>query len=257
MLVLGIDTATLVCGVALITPQRLLAEYTLQVRKTHSEQLLPLVAAMLRDAGLTPAELGGVAVAAGPGSFTGVRIGVATARALGQALGLPLVAVSTLEALAAQLPHFPGLVSPILDARRQQVYNAVFRVPEDGLLRLREERAIPLPELLAELQAYGEPVLFTGDAVPVYRELITEALSSQACFLPLEAGLSRAASVARLGLTRLMAGGGVPYQELLPLYVRRSEAETKCQADCREGGLFTGTAFGTHATGTRGPGGGH
>lgn len=241
VLVLGIDTATLVCGVALVTPQRLLAEYTLQVRKTHSERLLPMVAAMLRDAGLTPEDLGGVAVAAGPGSFTGVRIGVATARALGQALGLPLVAVSTLEALAAQSPHFSGLVSPILDARRQQVYNAVFRVPAEGPVRLGEERAMPLPELLAELKEYGEPVLFTGDAVPVYRELITEAFGPQACFLPLEAGLSRAASVARLGLTRLVAGGGVPFRDLLPQYVRRSEAETKSQAGCREGGCSPGT----------------
>lgn len=235
MLVLGIDTATLVCGVALVTPDRLLAEYTLQVKKTHSERLLPLLAAMLRDAGFAPPELDGVAVAVGPGSFTGVRIGTATARALGQALGIPLAGISTLEALAAQASWFNGLVTPILDARRRQVYSAVFRMARGVPVRLCADRALPLLDLLAELAEAKEPVLFTGDAVNVYREAIISVLGGMAFFPTIEAGSNRAAVVARLGLELLSAGQGQCYRELVPAYLRRSEAEEKVRPSRWEG----------------------
>ncbi len=236
MRVLGIDTSTLVCSVAVVTPEKMLAEYTLQVKKTHSERLLPLVDQMLSDIGITPGQLNGVAVAAGPGSFTGLRIGVVTARALGQALNLPLAGISTLAALAAQFPHFPGLISPILDARRSQVYNAVFH-PGESPKRLRADRAIPLEELLRELAVQDKLVLFVGDGVPVHKEAIVNELGSQACFLPFESGLSRASAVARLGLDEFNANVGLSYRELLPQYIRSTEAERKYQARCREGGV--------------------
>lgn len=236
MKILGIDTATLVCSVAVVSADKMLAEYTLQVKKTHSERLLPLIAAVLEDTGLTPADLDGVAVAGGPGSFTGLRIGMVTAKALGQALDLPLIAVSTLEALAAQNPHFPGIISPILDARRSQVYNALFR-PGTPLTRLTEDRALSLDELLAELSAQSENVLFTGDAVPLYQQTIQEKLGKQACFLPPEGSICRAASVARLGLIALTEGRASSWRELTPQYIRRSEAERKAQALAGEGGV--------------------
>lgn len=236
MQMLGIDTSTLVCSVAVVTPDSMLAEYNLHVKKTHSERLLPLIAEMLRAIGLAPGDLGGVAVAVGPGSFTGLRIGVVTARALGQALHLPLAGISTLAGLAAQFSHFPGLISPILDARRNQVYNAVFR-PGERLERVTADRALSLNELLLELAVYGMPVLFAGDGVPVHREAITAALGDQACFLPPEAGLNRASAVARLGIGELAAGHGLSYRELVPQYIRRTEAERKYQARCREGGV--------------------
>ncbi|MBT9172037.1 MAG: tRNA threonylcarbamoyladenosine biosynthesis protein TsaB [Syntrophomonadaceae bacterium] len=248
MLVLGINTATLACSVALATPGQLLVEYTQQISKTHSEKLLPLVAAALHDAGLAPEALDGVAVAAGPGSFTGVRIGVTTARALGQALNIKLAAVSTLEALCQQAPYFPGLVSPILDARRQQVYNAVFRAAGLETVKLVGERAVSLADLLAELQLYSESVLFLGDAVQVHREEIVKELGSRACFLPPTASHSGAASVAWLGLSALAAGRGVSYRDLLPLYVRGSAAETGYRAG-REGGVSAGADYCANETG--------
>ncbi|MCW3490541.1 tRNA (adenosine(37)-N6)-threonylcarbamoyltransferase complex dimerization subunit type 1 TsaB [Dethiobacter alkaliphilus] len=235
MRVLGIDSATLVCSVALVSEEKTLAEYNLQVKKTHSERLLPLIAAMLRDTGLKPADLDGVAVAAGPGSFTGVRIGMVTAKTLGQALAVPLAGVSTLQALAAQHPHFPGVVCPILDARRDQVYNAVFRsgeLPE----HIQKERALALGELLAELQDGDEDVLFVGDAAPLHRETIADALGRRACFMPPESSVCRAAAVARLGLKELQAGGGLSWRDLEPQYVRRSEAEVKYLARKKQGG---------------------
>jgi tRNA threonylcarbamoyladenosine biosynthesis protein TsaB len=232
VLVLGIDTTTLVCGVSVADAGVVLGEYSLQVKKTHSERLLPLISSLLCDTGLTPADLSGVAVASGPGSFTGVRIGVATARALGQALGIPLVGISTLEVLAAQVRYFPGLLSPLLDARRGQVYNAVFRAGERPH-RLSEDRVVPLAEVLAEFDR-SEQVLFLGDGVSVHRDEITGVLGEKACFLPPEGQFNRAATVARLGLAELAAGRGTQYIDLTPRYIRRSEAEIKYMARCRE-----------------------
>jgi tRNA threonylcarbamoyladenosine biosynthesis protein TsaB len=234
--VLGIDTATLVCSCAVVSSDQTLAEYNLQVKKTHSERLLPLIDTMLRDAGLTVADLGAVAVTGGPGSFTGVRIGMVTAKALGQALEVPLAAVSTLEALAAQHPHFPGIIAPILDARRDQVYNALFTSGQRPF-RLTDDRAFSLGRLLGELDQRREPILFVGDGVSVHRQTIADALGERACFMHPEGGICRAATVARLGLMELLAGRGGSWRELEPVYVRRSEAEIKCeQRACREGG---------------------
>ncbi|HHX73656.1 MAG TPA: tRNA (adenosine(37)-N6)-threonylcarbamoyltransferase complex dimerization subunit type 1 TsaB [Firmicutes bacterium] len=235
MLVLGIDTATLVCSVAVSSEEKVVAEYTLQVKKTHSQRLLPLLAAMLTDCGLEPAALDGIAVAAGPGSFTGVRIGIVTAKALGQALNIPLCGISTLEALAAQHPWFDGLICPILDARRRQVYTSLFR-GDDSLQRLVEDKAAALPALLEKVKAYGEKILFVGDAVPVYRQLICGSLGEQACFMPPESAICRAATVARLGLLQLARGEAVSWRELAPRYLRQSEAELKYRAAHGEGG---------------------
>lgn len=236
MQILGIDTATLVCSVAVVSEEKTLAEYSLQVKKTHSERLLPMIAAALQDAGLEPGSLDGIAVASGPGSFTGLRIGMVTAKSLGQALNLPLAGVPTLAALAAQHPFFPGLLCPILDARRDQVYNALFLPSANAVpRRLVGERALSLAALLAELAARPEPVLFVGDGVPPHRQDIAAQLGDRACFMPPEGSICRAAAVARLGLTEIAAGRGCSWRDLTPSYVRRSEAERKAQ-EGREGG---------------------
>lgn len=228
MYVLGIDTATLVCSVALVTEEKLLAEYTLQVKKTHSERLLPLIASVLEGAGIKAKDLDGIAVAAGPGSFTGLRIGVVTAKALGQALEVPLCGISTLEALAAQHPLFSGLICPLLDARRGQVYNALFSGGR-GVQRETEDRAVALSALLTELSARREAVLFVGDAVKIHRQTLAETLGVRACFMPEESTICRAAAVARLGLRELQAGKGQTWHDLLPHYIRRAGAEINFQ----------------------------
>lgn len=235
MRILGIDTATLVCSVALVSEETTLAEYNIQIKKTHSERLLPLIAAMLNDCGIVPKDLDGVAVAAGPGSFTGLRIGMVTAKTLGQALNLPLVGVSTLEALAAQHPFFPGIICPILDARREQVYNGLF-VPGFLPRRISAEQVLPLSELLAELKARPEKILFVGDGVPLHQAHIKAQLGERACFMPPEGRICRAAPVARLGLAELAFARGRSWRHLTPHYVRRSEAERKAQLR-KEGGV--------------------
>ncbi|MBS3900179.1 MAG: tRNA (adenosine(37)-N6)-threonylcarbamoyltransferase complex dimerization subunit type 1 TsaB [Dethiobacter sp.] len=238
MQILGIDTATLVCSVALVSEKATLAEYTLQTRKTHSERLLPLIAAMLSHVGITPNELDGVAVAAGPGSFTGLRIGMVTAKTLGQALNVPVVGVSTLEALAAQHPFFPGIICPILDARREQVYNGLF-VPGTRPAPLSAERVLPLWELLAELEVRSEKILFVGDGVPPYQAAIRAQLGERVCLMPPEGSICRAAAVARLGLAEFVLKHDFSWRELMPRYVRRSEAERKALT-CGEEGSAVG-----------------
>lgn len=159
MLILGMDTATLSCSVALLQEETVLAEFTLNIRKTHSERLMPLLDHMLVESGIEREQIGAVSVSAGPGSFTGLRIGVATARGLAQALSIPAVPVCTLAAMAEVVPTPGALICPLLDARRGEVYTALFKRSAHSPYALKtvlEPIAIPLKELAAYLrQALG------------------------------------------------------------------------------------------------------
>ncbi len=259
--VLGIDSATLVAGMAVVEGERVIVEGFLQTRKTHSERLLPLIDFWLREAELSLSDLDGVAVTLGPGSFTGLRIGLATAKGLALGAGKPLVGIPTLDALALNLTGVPGFICPILDARKSEVYTAVYVSPEPGrLIRLTRYMAVSPVWLLDWLRQGIEPILepgievipgfkpektnpeqsgeqlvpdrsapvnFLGDAVPVYGELIRESLGHRAkCPLAPHAGL-RASQVAFLGQEALSQGQITDYRLLRPIYIRASEAELK------------------------------
>lgn len=246
MYVLALDSATLAAGAAVITPEKLVAERFIQNKLTHSETLLPLISQTLADAGITPPDLGGIAVTAGPGSFTGLRIGLATARGLAQVLNCPLVGVPTLDALANNLPASGSLVCPILDARKQQVYTALYqagdaagpgglrdtagpdRTARSGtMIRLTDYQALSIPALLELLEAYAPlPVIFLGDGAPVYGRQLCDALGSRARLAPQPQNWLRAGVVAALGLERLLAGENDGWASLNPMYIRASEAET-------------------------------
>lgn len=229
MLILGLDTTTLVCSVALLLANDLLAEFTLNIKKTHSQRLMPLIDSLFQFAGLCPEQLDAVAVAAGPGSFTGIRIGVATARGLAQGLSIPAVGVSTLEALA-EASATPGmLVCPLLDARRDQVYTALYRrSPEPGsrLEQLIAPCAIALSGLLDTLLQYPDPVLFAGDGLERFGDAIQTALRERAVIPDAALRLNRAGLVAQLG-QRLLDCEEVytGYRDLIPVYLRLPEAE--------------------------------
>lgn len=214
MLILALDAATAVCGAALARGEEVLAEYAERLPdRRHAARLLPLAQAALAAAGLHPRDLAAVAVTRGPGSYTGVRLGVATAKALAFALGIPAVGVSTLEALAYAAGPRPGVVSPLLDARRGRVYAALFRWEGEELLEVAAPRRV---ELGAWLAALGDgPVHFTGEGV---RLLPAGAGGGATRAHALEAGL-RPGAVAALAARRLAGGGGEDPRLLLPLYL--------------------------------------
>lgn len=224
MLILGIDTCCMAATAAVMDQERLVAQTVVNRQRTHSQTLMPQIETMLSLTGLTAADMDCYAAAVGPGSFTGVRIGVATAKALAQAGGKPCVPVSTLEALANNVTLFPGILCPIQDARRNQVYNALFRGGPHPV-RLCPDRALDIGALTEELIALKEPVIFCGDGVPVYYEALRRALGDRAAAAQRMQRMNLAASVAELGLEKYQRGETVPYGELVPQYLRLSQAE--------------------------------
>ena len=224
MLVLGIETSTKQGGVAIIGADRVVCETVLNVEVTHSERLLPAVDRALDEARTTLEGLGGIAVSIGPGSFTGLRIGLSTAKGLAYATGLPLVGVPTLEAMAWTLPAARWQVCPVLDARKQEVYAALFRHEPEGLRRVTEDAALP-PEDLCRL--IRNPTLFLGDGADAYGALFRERLGDKMLLPPLASRGARPACVAELGRRRLLRGERDEPDSLVPRYLRPSEAELR------------------------------
>lgn len=234
MLVFGIDTCCMAATAAIMNEKIMVAQTVINQNKTHSQIMMPQIEQMFNAAEVNPAEVDAFAAAVGPGSFTGVRIGVATAKALAQAANKPCIAVSTLEALAFSSKYFDGIISPVLDARRNQVYNALFRGGKE-MARLTDDRALALDELLAQLKEYRKKVLFMGDATLVFEEEIRSVLGESAYFAPKVSNLNLAGAVAEIGLDKLKKGETTEYGRLIPEYIRLSQAEREKLE--REGGL--------------------
>jgi len=223
--VLGIEAATSVASAAVALDDVLVAERTINNKRTHSVNLLPMIKGVLEEAGIEHTQLGGIAASIGPGSFTGLRIGLATARTLAQAWGLPVAGIGTLEALACLYQaRGAGLTCPVITARKNEVYSAVY---ENGLQRVAGPAAISPADLALKLKKFEQPVTLLGDGALAYREIIEEHLGGAALFAPGGLCLPRGASIASLGLSRFNAGQGGNYSSLRPFYLRLSEAESK------------------------------
>lgn len=223
MLIFGIDTCCMAATAAVMSDDRLVAQTIQNNKKTHSQRILPMIEHMLEQAEVSLSDVDAFAAAVGPGSFTGVRIGVATAKALAHAVDKPCVAVSTLHALANNVSFFDGIICPIMDARRNQVYNALFR--GGSLERMTEDRALSIDALLEELKDTEEKVIFLGDGVPVFADAIKEALPNRAVFAQRMNLMNLAASVAEIGSLMYLRGETVSYTDLVPQYLRLSQAE--------------------------------
>lgn len=225
MKILALDSSGIVASVAIVQDDTLLAEYTVNYKKTHSQTLLPMLDEVAKMTELDLNTIDAIAVAAGPGSFTGLRIGSATAKGLGLALDKPLVAVPTVEALAYNLYDVPGLICPIMDARRSQVYTGIYRFEDHSLAAVEEQMAVSITELLEKLNAYGQPVTFLGDGVPVFRDIIEKDLQVLHSFAPAHVNKQRASAVAALGMIYYKEGKIQRADEHRPDYLRVSQAE--------------------------------
>jgi len=224
MRILGIDSSSLVASVAIVTDDVLTAEYTVNFKKTHSQTLLPMFDEVVKMLELDMDSIDAIAVSGGPGSFTGLRIGTATAKGLGLALKKPLIHVPTVDAMAYNLWGSDGLICPIMDARRNQVYTGLYHCKWE-LETVKEQCAMDMLELIEELNAIGEPVIFLGDGVPVYRKQAEEHMRVPYVFAPAQNNRQRAASVAALGMEYYKQGKIVTAAEFEPDYLRKSQAE--------------------------------
>jgi tRNA threonylcarbamoyladenosine biosynthesis protein TsaB len=224
--VLAVETSTLTGAVALLAGDSVVADHRLSLAVTHSERLLAAMDHVLTAADWRLADVEALAVAIGPGSFTGLRIGVSTAKSLAFATGIPLVGIPTLDALAWSLPYAAHPVCPILDAKKGEVYTALYRTDAGRLERLWEYQAMA-PTTLAErlgCEVPG-PVIFVGDGVSSFAAVLRGVLGGDARLAPPGHRLPSAVSVAELAHAACERGERVDPAALVPLYVRRSEAE--------------------------------
>lgn len=225
MKILGIDSSGMVAGVAIVQDDILVAEYSVNHKKTHSQTLLPMLDEIVKMTELNMEELDAIAVSAGPGSFTGLRIGAATAKGLGMALDKPIISVPTCHALAYNLWGSDKVICPIMDARRNQVYTGVYRFDNGKLSVIINQDALDIEELLDKLKELKEKIIFTGDGIAAFSNIIKEKMGELAEFAPAHINRQRAASVACLGAVMYADGIYECADEHKPIYLRKSQAE--------------------------------
>jgi len=225
MKLLVLESSGLVASVALMEEDRMICEFTMNHKKTHSQTLLPMVDEMMKITGFQKKELDAVAISKGPGSFTGLRIGSATAKGLAQALDIPVVSISSLEGLAANLYGTKDLICPMMDARRSQVYTGIFQYDGERLVTRMEDDALPVADLIRILNEKGEPVIFLGDGVPVYQKMLEEGLTVPYRFAPVHMNRQRAGAVGVLAVQYFKEGKIESSRDHKPEYLRKSQAE--------------------------------
>ncbi len=225
MKLLGLDSSGLVASVAVVEDDNLLGEYTVNYKKTHSQTLLPMLDEVARMIELDLESIDAIAIAGGPGSFTGLRIGSATAKGLGLALHKPIVNVPTVEGLAYNLAGCPELVCPLMDARRNQTYTGLYQFHGNEMETLRGQCAVGIDEIVDAINTIGKETVFLGDGVPVFREYIGENCKVPYRFAPAHLNKQRAGAVAVLGMKYFSEGRFESAVEHKPEYLRLSQAE--------------------------------
>lgn len=229
MRILAIDSSGLVASVALIDDGECIGEYTINYKKTHSQTLVPMLDQVRKMIDLDLTTIDAIAVAAGPGSFTGLRIGSATAKGLGQALNKPLISIPTVDGLAYNLYGTDKLICPLMDARRNQTYTGLyeFKREEEGwsLEIVKAQCAVALEEIIENINKRNREVIFLGDGVPVFKKQLEEQLQVPFSFAPASCNRQRAAAVGTLALSYMKKGKIQTAAEHEPEYLRLSQAE--------------------------------
>lgn len=225
MKILGLDSSGLVAGVAIVEDDNLLGEYTVNYKKTHSQTLLPMLDEVAKMIELDLTTIDAIAIAGGPGSFTGLRIGSATAKGLGLALDKPIINIPTVDALAYNLVGHQDLVCPLMDARRNQTYTGLYQFCHNDMEVVKEQCATGIDEIISCVNEKGMPVVFLGDGVPVFLPYIRENVKVPYTTAPAHMNKQRAGAVAALGMKYYAAGHYETAEEHKPEYLRLSQAE--------------------------------
>lgn len=226
--ILGVDSSSHVASVAVWENGLITGEYTINHPKTHSQKLMPMLEAMFKELDLKVSELDAIAITAGPGSFTGVRIGVSTVKALAQPHNTPIVGVSSLEAVAYGFAGYEGTICVMMDARKNEVYAGVYQWKEGTIVSVYEETALSPDELLEKLQNVSGKIMLAGDGLPKYGEMFREKLGERLQIAPASASRQRASLVIEAALNHL--DEVTDYSKVEIEYLRKSEAETTYEA---------------------------
>ena len=223
--ILALDSSGLVASVAVVSEDNLIAEYTINYKKTHSQTLLPMLDEIVKLIELDLKEIDAIAVAAGPGSFTGLRIGSSTAKGLGLALNKPIIAIPTVEGLAYNLYGTEQLICPIMDAKRNQVYTGLYQFKNNELEVLEPQQAVDISEIVDKIHKWNRSVIFLGDGVEVYRDQLKELMKIPYSFAPLHLLKQRAGAIGALGVVYFKKGLVEDADLHQPTYLRLSQAE--------------------------------
>lgn len=224
MRALGVDTSTMTAGVGIVEDGEILVDLKFDVRVTYSEILMPTIDLAFRTVGMKINDLDGFAISIGPGSFTGLRIGLSTVKGLCSGSKKPLAAIPSLDALASHSLYCRHQVAPLLDAKKDQVYAAIYDTSDGELKREGGYMAVSVEELASRI---SKKTLFVGPGARLYRKELTHLLEENACFAPSDQSFPSGASVARMGISKLACGETEDIANLEPLYIRMSEAELK------------------------------
>ncbi len=223
MKILSVDTATESASCAVLEEGKLLGEITFNYKKQHSVILMDIIDSLLKNLKLDINDMDGFVVSEGPGSFTGLRIGAAAVKGLSQGTNKPFTAVSTLDSLAYNMAWTSGIVCPVLDALRGNVYSALYKFENHSLVRLSDYLVLSVKELISLLNEKGEAVCFVGDGVPLYKDIFQQEIINVS-FAPVNLNLARASSLGELGMIKLK-NNNFKDSSFAPFYLRKSQAE--------------------------------
>lgn len=225
MRILAIDSSSMVATIAVVTDDVLTAEYTVNFKRTHSQTLLPMIDEISKTIELDMESIDAIAISGGPGSYTGLRIGAATAKGFGLALGKPIINVPTMDALAYNMFSTSYTVCPIMDARRGQVYTGIYKFNGTEMKTIKSQCIMMINELIEELDQLGEPVMFLGDGIDVDRDIIDEIMKTEHYYAPASMNRQKASSLASLASIYYKEGKVESAAEHKPEYLRLSQAE--------------------------------
>lgn len=233
MKILAIDTSATAASTAICDENKIIGEFFINTKLTHSRTLMPMVENLLANTNLQISDITAIAVNCGPGSFTGVRIGVAAAKGLAFADDLPCIEVSTLESLAYNLQAVNGIICSVMDARCAQVYNALFRCDGDKPERICDDRALSIAELCEELRSYDERIILVGDGAELCYNAMKEILPN-AELAPMNLRFQRASSTAEIAIQKFNNKEVLSAAEIMPMYLRLPQAERELKKKTEE-----------------------